>query len=84
MFLKEIYRERWRWRKEEKEGVGSYWMTLSKREGTENRNRKHQIAVYGGLALERLWTCRKTHYRINGYFTSVTKDLFVLRQVCFV
>jgi hypothetical protein len=43
-------------------------MTLRKREVTENCNRKHQIAVCGGLALERLWIGRKADSRIYGQY----------------
>jgi hypothetical protein len=34
------------------EEVSSYWTTLSKREDTVSLKRKHQIALYGELALE--------------------------------
>jgi hypothetical protein len=39
-------------RKCEEKDVSSYWITLKKREGTENLERKNCIAVYGEFALE--------------------------------
>jgi hypothetical protein len=52
--------EIWNWCQEKKEDVGSYWMTLRKREVTVNWNRKHYNALCGELALEEAMDCRKT------------------------
>jgi len=49
------------WVEDEKEEISSYWMTLQKKEHTENWNRRHLIALSGELALEQaIWTCRQT------------------------
>jgi hypothetical protein len=41
-----------KWRKDEYEGVISYWITLMKREDSGNWKMKHQIALSGELVLE--------------------------------
>jgi hypothetical protein len=37
---------------DEEKDISSYWMTLTKREGTVNGKRRHQLALCGEFALE--------------------------------
>ena len=50
---KRIYKEVYRWWEDKKEDVSSYWLTLRKLEDAGNWKRKHKIALYEELALER-------------------------------
>ena len=52
---------------ETNEDVNSYWITLGKREDTGTSENKHCIVLRGEIALERLWTCRKTDKVTNTY-----------------
>jgi hypothetical protein len=49
-------------RKDEEEDVSSYWMTLKKWEGTGNWRRKHWIALFWELTLERVIKRLKADY----------------------
>ena len=48
-----------KWQEDEEEDVGSYWMTLRKREDTLIWRRKHYVE---SLLWKRLWTYCKTDY----------------------
>jgi len=45
-------KENWKGTEDVDDDVSSYWMTLMKREDTENLRGKHLIALFGELTLE--------------------------------
>jgi len=54
-------KERWKKLEDEEKDVGSYLTTAGKREGTGILRRKHRLAPYGDLALNKrvnLWQVR--------------------------